>query len=62
MDTIKSLYGYFFTMFGITISWKTILQKVVSLSITDAEYIPLSEVVKEALCLERFVKELKLQG
>ncbi|XP_050897048.1 uncharacterized protein LOC127103850 [Lathyrus oleraceus] len=43
-------------------SWETILQKIVSLSTTEAEYIILTGAVKEALCLEGFAKELKLQG
>ena len=62
IDSRKSIYGYVFTMFGTTISWKETLQKVVSLSTTEAEYIALTEVVKEALWLEGFAKELKLQG
>lgn len=49
MDTIKSFSGYVFTMFDTTISWKVMLHKVVALSITKAEYISLTEVVKEAL-------------
>src|SRR4051812_4162824 len=49
-------------MFGTTISWKETLQKFVSLSTTEAEYIALTEFGKEALWLEGFAKELKLQG
>ena len=49
-------------MFGISISWKATLQKVVAISTTEAEYISLTEVVKEELWLEGFSKELKLQG
>ena len=36
-------------------------QKVVGLSTIEAEYIFLTKVVKEALWLEGFAKELKLQ-
>ena len=42
LDTRKSLTGYVFTAFGIAISWKASLQKVVALSITKAEYIALT--------------------
>ena len=49
-------------MFGTAISWKATLQKVVALSKTEVEYIALTEAVKEALWLEGFAKELKLQG
>ena len=62
MDSRKSISGYVFTMFGTAISWKATLQKVVALSTTEAEYIALTEAVKEALWLEGFAKELKLQG
>src|SRR3954470_8650913 len=58
MDSRKSISGYVFTMFGTAISWKATLQKVVALSTTEAEYIALTE----ALWLEGFAKELKLQG
>lgn len=61
MDTIKPLSGYVFTMFGTTISWKASLHKVVALWTTEAEYIALTVVVKEAMWLEWFAKELKLQ-
>lgn len=62
MDTRKSLFGYGFTMFGTTISWKASFQMIVALSTTEVEYIALIEDVKEELWLEQFFKELKLQG
>ena len=36
LDTRKSLSGYVFVLFGIAISWKACLQKVVALSTTEA--------------------------
>ncbi|XP_050888643.1 uncharacterized protein LOC127093784 [Lathyrus oleraceus] len=45
----KSISGYVLTMFGTPISWKPTVQKVISLSTTEVEYITLTEVVKEAL-------------
>ena len=34
MEGMSTISGYVFTMFGITISWKATLQKVVALSTT----------------------------
>ena len=61
LDTRKSLTGYIFTAFGTAISWKANLQKVVALSTTEAEYIALTEAIKEALWLKGIARELKLQ-
>ncbi|RVW70515.1 Retrovirus-related Pol polyprotein from transposon TNT 1-94 [Vitis vinifera] len=51
IDTRKSLSGYIFTIFGGLVSWKASLQKVVALSMIEAKFIAVIEVVKEALCL-----------
>ena len=47
-----------FTAGGNPISWRSSLQKVVALSTTEAEYIALSDAVKEGVWLKRFAKEL----
>jgi len=62
LDSRKSLTGFVLTAFGTAISWKASLQKVVSLSTTEAEYIALTEAVKESLWLEGIAKELKIQN
>ena len=62
MDSRKSISGYVFTMFGTIISLKATLHEVFALSTPKAEYIALTKDVKEALWLEGFSKELKLQG
>src|SRR3954466_5186959 len=49
-------------MFDTAIIWKATVHKVIALSTIEVEYIALTEVVKEALWLEGFAKELKLQG
>ena len=49
-----------FTIGGNTVSWKTNLQHVVALSTTEAEYIALTEAIKEALWLKGFTRELGL--
>ena len=58
LDKRRSLSGYIFTIGGNTISWKSSLQHVVALSSTEAEYISLIEVVKEALWLRGILSEL----
>ena len=59
LDTMKSLTGYVFTAYGTTISWKARLQKVVALSSSKAQYMALTEAIKEALWLYELVRELK---
>lgn len=58
LDTRKSLSGYVFTLYGTAISWKSSLQSVVALSITEAEYIAMTEAVKEAVWLQGIIQEL----
>lgn len=58
MDHIKSVNGIVFTAGGNTISWRSQLQKVVALSTTEAEYISLSESIREGIWLKGFAKEL----
>ena len=61
LDSRKSITGYVFTVFGSAVSWKGSLQKVVALSTTEAEYIALTEAVKESLWLRGLAGELRLQ-
>ena len=51
VDSRKSQTGYIFKMFGGAVTWKSSLQSVVELSTTEAEYIALTEAIKEAVCL-----------
>ena len=39
VDTRKSNYGYIYTLIGRAISWCSLLQRIVALSTTEAEYI-----------------------
>ncbi|XP_073289130.1 secreted RxLR effector protein 161-like [Primulina huaijiensis] len=57
LDTRKSLTGYIFTLYGTAISWKATLQPVVALSTTEAEYIALTEGIKEAIWLKGILEE-----
>ncbi|XP_073039066.1 secreted RxLR effector protein 161-like [Primulina eburnea] len=58
LDKRRSLSGYVFTVGGNVVSWKSSLQHVIALSTTEAEYISLTEAVKEALWIKGFVNEL----
>nr|CAN75281.1 hypothetical protein VITISV_007972 [Vitis vinifera] len=51
IDTIKSLTGYLFIVFGRIVSWKANIQSVVSLLTTEVEYMAMKKVVKEAIWL-----------
>ncbi|XP_042029929.1 secreted RxLR effector protein 161-like [Salvia splendens] len=51
-DNRRSQTGYVFNLYGTTISWKSGLQHVVALSTTEAEYIAMTEAVKEAIWLK----------
>ncbi|KAA0036776.1 Retrovirus-related Pol polyprotein from transposon TNT 1-94 [Cucumis melo var. makuwa] len=57
-DKRKSLTGFAFTLGENLISWKSNLQSVVALSTTEAEFIVVSEVVKEAMWLRGIVSKL----
>ena len=46
-ETRRSVYGYFVYFSGIPIAWKSKGMRSVVLSTTEAEYIALSEVVKD---------------
>ncbi|GJV26118.1 hypothetical protein Tco_1378813, partial [Tanacetum coccineum] len=46
---------------GCVVSWKATLQHVVALSTTKAEYMALTEAVKEAIWLRGLLKELGVE-
>ncbi|KAH9704742.1 Integrase catalytic domain-containing protein [Citrus sinensis] len=61
LDKMRSITGYVYTLCGGAVSWKASLQSIVALSITEAEYIALSEAVKEAIWLKGLVTKLGLE-
>ena len=60
IDSRKSQTGYIFKLFGGAVSWKSSLQSVVALSTTEAEYIALTEAVKEAMWLRGITADFGL--
>ncbi|WZZ00810.1 hypothetical protein YC2023_073138 [Brassica napus] len=60
LDKSRSTTGYVYTVGGNTVSWRSSLQKVVALSTTEAEYMALSDAVREGIWLKGICKELKL--
>ncbi|KAH9779747.1 hypothetical protein KPL71_007827 [Citrus sinensis] len=61
LDKRRSVTGLVFTLCGGAVNWKSTLQSIVALSTTEAEYIALTEAVKEALWLKGLVPELGLE-
>ncbi|KAL1194905.1 Retrovirus-related Pol polyprotein from transposon TNT 1-94 [Cardamine amara subsp. amara] len=49
LDNRKSTIGYVFTLAGRPICWRSILQSIVTISTTEAEYIAMGEAAKETL-------------
>ena len=54
----QSHTGYIFLLNGSSISWDSRKQWTVALSTTEAEYMAMSECAKEAIYLQRFLREL----
>ena len=51
IDSRKSTTGFVFTLGGIAISWASNLQKIVTLSTTEAEYVAATKAGKEMIWL-----------
>ncbi|GJS62986.1 retrotransposon protein, putative, ty1-copia subclass, partial [Tanacetum coccineum] len=60
-DKGRSITGYAFLVQGCVVSWKATLQHVVALSTTEAEYMALTEAVKEAIWLRGLLRELGVE-
>ncbi|KAA0040427.1 Retrovirus-related Pol polyprotein from transposon TNT 1-94 [Cucumis melo var. makuwa] len=58
IDSRKSTSSYLMTFADGAVSWQSRLQKCVTLSTTEAEYIAAAEAYKEMLWMKRFIQEL----
>ncbi|KAI3774529.1 hypothetical protein L1987_49087 [Smallanthus sonchifolius] len=58
IDRGRSILGYAFIVMGCIVIWEASLQHIVTLSTTEAEFVALTEVVKEALWMKGFVYEM----
>ena len=57
-DLRKSTSGHIFTLGDGAVSWRSIKQKCIADSTTEAEYVAACEAVKEAVWLKKFLMEL----
>ncbi|OAE25327.1 hypothetical protein AXG93_4620s1410 [Marchantia polymorpha subsp. ruderalis] len=60
LDKSRSTTGYVFTFGGGSISWRSILQKCVAQSTTEAEYVAAAEAEKEVIWLDWLIMEMGL--
>ncbi|CAA0807701.1 Pentatricopeptide repeat-containing protein -chloroplastic [Striga hermonthica] len=58
LEKRRSTTGYVFTYGGTAVSWISKLQKIVTLSTTEAEYVAVTEAAKELVWLQNFLNEL----
>ena len=58
VDSSKSTSGYIYTIGGTAVSWISRLQKCVSLSSTEVEYVAIAEYRKEMIWLADYLEEL----
>ena len=58
LDKQRSTTSYLFTLAKTPVSWKSTLQSTVALSTTKAEYMAITEAVKEAIWLHGLLKDL----
>lgn len=54
----RSRSGYFTAINGTPVSWKSGLQPIIAYSTAEAEYIAMSDAVRDAMCIRRLLQEL----
>jgi hypothetical protein len=57
-ESRRSTGGWYFRFFGGPLTWKSFVQRCVALSTCEAEYIALASATKEAVWLQRLLREL----
>ncbi|GJU44747.1 transposable element [Tanacetum coccineum] len=61
LDKRRSTTGYVFTLAKAPVSWKSTLQSTTALLTTEAEYMAMTEAVKEAIWLQGLLGELGIK-
>ncbi|XP_073105908.1 secreted RxLR effector protein 161-like [Elaeis guineensis] len=61
LDTRRSTIGYLFCIFGGSVSWRSTLQPITSLSTMEAEYIDVTEGAKKILWLRRLAAKMVVE-
>jgi len=61
LDKRRSTTGYVFTFSQAPVSWRSTLQSTVALSTTEAEYMALTEAMKEAIWLQGLLDDLGVE-
>ena len=61
-STAKSRSGYLITLAGCPILWASKLQTQIALSTTEAEYIALSQALRETIPIMNLLKEMRKKG
>ena len=56
----RSISGFILYVLGVPVSWQSKLQKCVSLSSSEAEYIALSEAVEEVMFVVQLLRSMKI--
>ena len=58
LDKCRSTMGYMFTLSQASVSWRFILQSTVALSTIEAEYMSMTEAIKEEIWLQGLLDDL----
>ena len=58
LDKRQPTTGYLFTLTRAPVSWKSTLQSTMALSTTEAEYMAVTEAIKEAIWLKSMLEDL----
>lgn len=61
VDSRRSQLGFVFCLNGSAVSWRSSLQSVVALSTTEAEYMAMTEAIKESIWLRGIIKEFGIK-
>ena len=60
LDKHRSTMGYVFILSQAPVSWYSILQSTVALSTTEAEYMAMTEAMKETIWLQGLLDDLEI--